>query len=327
MATKEETLQYVQTLGELQVVTKEELIAAFDTGKGVRADHTLIKKLDIAEILYYIGGAIVFLGITILLAQNWSTLSFSTKVLATLGTGIAAYFAGLVFNKDVRTEAVGSAFFLISALVMPVGLYVVFDKAGLDMNSSGTHSLISGILLGAFLLSYALSRKNVFLLFSILFGTEFFFNLTSFMIGSGPYFDGWKFSEYRTLVVGISYMFLGYAFSKNEHAPLSGFLYGFGVLGFLGSAMFLGGWKPNQNVFWELIYPVLIFGTLFLSVYVKSRSFLTWGTIFLMMYILKITSEYFSSGLGWPLALVIAGLAMIGIGYLSLSLKNKYFSA
>jgi len=45
-----------------------------------------------------------------------------------------------------------------------------------------------------------------------------------------------------------------------------------------------------------------------------------------MAYILKITFEYFSSGLGWPLALVIAGLAMIGVGYMSISLKKKYLS-
>ena len=77
-------------------------------------------------------------------------------------------------------------------------------------------------------------------------------------------------------------------------------------------------------MFWELIYPGLVFGTLFLSVHVKSKAFLTWGTLFLMAYLLKITSEYFSSGLGWPLALVLAGLMLIGTGYMSFSLKKKY---
>ena len=43
-----------------------------------------------------------------------------------------------------------------------------------------------------------------------------------------------------------------------------------------------------------------------------------------MFYILKITSEYFTEGLGWPLALVLAGLAMIGVGYVSLSVSRKY---
>ena len=327
MATKEEVLQYIKTLGEQKVVSKEELDAAFDSGSGIKTDVVLTKKLGIAEILYYIGGAIVFLGISILLWQNWSTLGFGTKVLATLGSGIAAYFVGLLFSRDERTETVGSAFYLISALVTPMGLWVVFDNAGFDASSYGTQSLISGIMLGTYLLSLLVFRKNVFTLLSILSGTWLFFSLTSFMVGGGPYFDDWKFYEYRVLVAGIAYMLLGYAFSKNERAPLQGFLYGFGILGFLGSALTLGGWEPNQNVFWELIYPGLIFGALFLSVHIKSKSFLTWGTLFLMAYILKITSEYFSTGLGWPLALVIAGLAMIGVGYMSLSLKKKYLTA
>jgi hypothetical protein len=327
MATKEEVLQYVRSLAEQKVVTKEELEAAFDSGTGIKTDVVLTKKLGIAEILYYIGGAIVFLGIAILLAQNWSTLGFGTRVLASLGAGIAAYFVGLLFSRDERTETAGSAFYLISALVTPIGLYVVFDNAGFDASSYGTQTLISGIMLGTYLLSLLVFRKNIFTLFSILFGTWLFFSLTSLMVGDAPYFDDWKFYMYRVLVAGVAYILLGYAFSKDERAPLKGFLYGFGILGVLGSALALGGWEPNQNVFWELIYPGLVFGALFLSVHIKSKSFLTWGTLFLMAYILKITSEYFSSGLGWPLALVIAGLAMIGVGYMSLSLKKRYLSA
>lgn len=326
MATKEEVLQYIKTLAQQQGVSKDEIVAAYDEGSGIKTDQVLTKKLAIAEILYYIGGAIVFLGIAILLAQNWSTLGFVTKVLATLGAGVAAYFVGLLFSRDEKTETVGSAFYLISALVTPMGLYVVFDNAGFDVSSYGLQSLISGILFGTYLLSYIVFRKNIFTLFSILFGTWLFFSFTSFLIGSGPYFDDWKFSEYRMLVAGLAYVLLGYAFSKNERAPLSGFLYNFGILGFLGAALLLGGWAPRQNVFWELIFPGLVFGTLFLSVHIKSKDFLVWGTIFLMAYILKITSEYFSSGLGWPLALVIAGLSMIGIGYMSLSIKRKYLS-
>ena len=91
--------------------------------------------------------------------------------------------------------------------------------------------------------------------------------------------------------------------------------------------MALGGFQPNQDAFWELIYPVIIFGALFTSVYIKSKSVLTMGTIFLMIYILKITAEYFSTGLGWPLALVIAGLMMIGAGYMSITIKAKYMLA
>jgi len=327
MSTKEEVIQYIKNLAEQKILTKMEVNSAYDAGSGIQTDVVLSKKLGISDPLYYIGGAVVFLGIAILLAQNWSTLGFVTKLLATLGAGIAAYFVGVLFSRDERTENVGSAFYLISALVIPMGLYVVFNNAGYDAGSYGSQSLISGILFAMYISSYFVFRKNIFTLFSIIFGTWLFFSLTSAMVGSGPYFDAGRFYEYRILVAGLTYILLGHAFSKNARSALSGFLYSFGILSFLGSALALGGWEPNQNVFWELIYPGLIFGTLFLSVYIKSKSFLTWGTLFLMAYILKITSEYFSGGLGWPLALVIAGLAMIGAGYMSISLKKKYLTA
>ncbi|MEK7180579.1 MAG: DUF2157 domain-containing protein [Patescibacteria group bacterium] len=326
MANKEEVLGYVRMLAEQKIITKKELTEAYDSGSDIKTDFVLTKKLGIAEILYYIGGAIIFLGISILVWQNWSILGFVTKVLATLGSGIAAYFVGLLFNKDKETDVIGSAFHLISVLVMPVGLWIVFDNAGFDANSFGSQSTISGILLGTYLLSYFVFHKNIFTLFSTLFATSFFFSFTSFITEGGVYFNDWKFYMYRVLIASIAYILIGHSFSKNERAPLSGFLYGFGILGFLGAALMLGEWKPSQNVFWELIYPGLVFWALFLSVYLKSNSFLTWGTVFLMLYILKITSEYFSSSLGWPLALVIAGLGMMGAGYMSFALKRNYLS-
>lgn len=324
MATKEEALQYIKTLAQQQVISRDEIVAAYNEGSGVKTDQVFTKKLGIAEILYYIGGAIVFLGIAILLAQNWSTLNFETKVLATLGAGIAAFSVGALFSGEEKTETIGSAFFLISALVMPIGLAVVFDHIGFDIGSWELQSLISGILFGSYLLSYFVFRKNIFSLFGIIFGTWLFFSFTSFLVGNNPQFADANFFEYRMLVAGLTYILLGHSFSQNERAPLTGVLYGFGILGFLGAAFALGGWEPRQSILWELAFPFLVFGVLFISVNLKSSAFLTFGSLYLMGYILKITTEYFSSGLGWPLALVLAGLSMIAVGYMSLSLKKRF---
>src|SRR3989338_8063400 len=117
MATKKEVFQYIETLAKQKIITRHELNLAYDSGSRVKVDAILTKSLGVSEILYYIGGAIVFLGIAILLAQNWSTLSFETKVLTTLGTSVFAYFIGVYLSRDGQTETVGSAFHLISALV------------------------------------------------------------------------------------------------------------------------------------------------------------------------------------------------------------------
>jgi hypothetical protein len=326
MITKEEASQYIRAIARDKILTKAEVDFAWDTASIVKSEAVLTKQLGIAEILYYIGAGIVVLGISILLAQNWAALSYTTQVLATLGSGIAAYLAGLAFDRNQKTESVATAFHLIAALVMPIGLYVVFTNAGLDIASYSTQTTASSILFVAYLLSFLVFRKSIFVLFTILFGTWLFFSLTSTMVESRSIFDSLDFLEYRIIVASLAYLLIGYSFSQGKYAPLSNFLYSFGIFGFLGAALALGGWSPSQNIFWELAYPAFVFGALFLSVHLKSKAFLMWGTLYLMAYILKITSEYFASDLGWPVALVIAGLGMIGIGYMSLSLKHKYLA-
>ena len=322
MVTKEEVLQSIKELASQNYIKKEEILSAFN--QGVKLDESATnKKLGIAEILYYIGGAVVFFGIAILIGQNWNTLNTLTKILSTLGSAVVAYFVAVLFGTRKKSEKIGLAFHLIAALVMPMGLYVTFHEAGFNINSSGMQSLISIILLGVYLLSLIVFRRDIFILFSVIFGTWLFFSFTNLMVSDNPVW-GMDFFYYRALIVGLAYMFLGYYFSKSNRSSLTGFLYGFGILGFLGAAMALGGWKPDQKLFWELIFPVLIFGALFSSVYLKSKAFLTFGTIFLMAYIAKITAEYFSGSMGWPLSLVVIGLLMIASGYLFIYMKNKY---
>jgi len=323
---KEELLQQIRSFATQKLITKEEISLAYDEGSEHSKAWSFGRKLGIAQILYYVGGAIVFLGISIFVWQTWGTHGIVTKILATLGSGVAAYIVGVLFSRDEKLQTVGSAFYFVSALVMPIGLYVVFDNAGFDAGSYGTQSLISGILFATYLVSYLVFRKDVFTLFSIIFGTWFFFSFTDFIVGGRPHFSDLKFFEYRALAAGLTYILLGYSLAQDKKA-LAGFLYSFGILGFLGAAFALGGWLPDRNVFWELVFPGLAFGAILSSIYLKSRSFLVFGSLYLMGYILKITHEYFTSGLGWPFALVLAGLMLIVVGYISFYLNKKYISS
>ncbi len=320
---KDEVLRQVRSLAARQLVTRDEVVDAFDAGVGGDADVEVTRQAGISHILYYVGGAVVFLGISVLVWQHWSTLGSATKIIATLGSGIAAYLAAAFLIRQERLEAAARAFYFIAALVMPLGLHVTFDIAGLDTGSDGVQSLVSGILFVTFFLSYVVYRKTVFTLFSILFGTWLCFSMTDLLAG-GRF--GWEFSAYRVLGTGWVYALLGHAFTQTPHRALTGALYGFGACLFLGAALALGDWKPNQNWFWELSFPGLVFGVMFLSVYLRSKAFLTFGSIYLMAYILKITGEYFAESLGWPLALVLTGLGLMAIGYLHFNLKKKYLS-
>jgi len=301
------------------------VLRAFEHSGPKRSDIAT-HRIGISEILYGIGGAIVFLGIAILIGQNWDTLGNGTKILATLGSGVASLIVGILLGREEKLGGVSQAFYFISALVMPTGLTITLDIAGYAIYDTGSQSVISGILLATYLLCYFLFRKNVFLFFNVIFGTWFFFSFTSHLVGGNPIMKDWDFFEYRTLLTGLTYMLLGYSFSETDKRGLTGALYGFGVMAFLGAALALGKWEPNQNIFWELLFPGLVFSIIFLSIHLKSKAFLTFGSTYLMAYILKITAEYFKDGLGWPLALVLAGFLLIGVGYYSFYLNKKYIT-
>ena len=325
MAAKEEALEQIRLLAAQRVITKDELTAAYDAAVAQAPRAEDVRHAGISHILFYIGGAIVFFGITVLIWQHWARLDDATKVLATLGSGVASYLAGMLLGRHERYESASNAFYFISALVNPLGLHVAFQVNGIDPNTPAMQSVISGILLLTYLLSYWTYRKTLFTLFNVVMGTGLFFSFTNYLVWSHPVFD-WRFSAYRVLATGLAYAFLGYALSDTRQRSLTGALYGFGAFLFLGAALALGDWKPHQNMWWELAFPGLTFGVMFLSVHLRSRAFLTFGSLYLMVYLGKITSEYFADSLGWPLTLVLTGLGLIAIGYVHVSLQRKYIA-
>ena len=196
MATKEEVLQHIKELAKSDFIKKEEILKAFD--EGARKENEDSKKLGIAEILYYIGGAIVFFGIAILVSQNWNTLNSFTRIFVTLGSSVVAYFAALLFGSKKKTENVGIAFHLVSALLMPLGLYIAFHEAGFVMTGNGIQALISFILFIVYILSLIAFGRTIFIFFSILSLPH---------IGNRPdlYFFGLLFfTRQKSLFVGIS---------------------------------------------------------------------------------------------------------------------------
>lgn len=321
---KNTLLEQIRLAAGQNIITKDELMNAFDAGLGVKKDSALIKHLNVAEILYYIGGLIVFTGIIILVYQHWSELNSFSRIGVTVGSAIAAYISAAIFTKYEKYEPLSHVFFLISALLSPVGISIFIHETKISLSSVETHLAISSILLTLYLSSYYIFRKVLFIILNIIFATWLFFSFTEWILNGSPAIALFHLNEYRFLLTGLSYISLGYFFSKRDEYALSDALYAFGVIGFLGAAFALGGYSPRQDIFWELIFPVLNFSVIYLSVHLKSRAFLTFGTIYLIAYICKITAEYFSKSLGWPLSLVIAGLAIIAISFVSLNLNKNY---
>lgn len=324
---KQEFLKTIRASLERGVISRSDLIELSDTavpldgkGMGEKASH-----LGMSEILYYLGGLIVFVGIAIFVGERWQTLTSAVKVLATLGAGIVLYVSAILLSQYRSLERATIGLHLAAALLIPGGIFVALDAANISI-TLGISTLVSLVLFAFYLSTYFMYKKNLFLFLSILFGTGLYFLFTDYLLGERPIFYNTDFNLYRGLVVGLAHMFFGYEFSRqpNRAPSLVGFLNSIGTIIALGTAFALMGPQADKNIFWELIYPALALGVIFLSIKVKSRAYLVFGTLFLMGYIFKITADYFSDSIGWSLSLVLLGFAFIAIGYLSFTLNKKY---
>jgi len=324
---KQELLESIKQLSHDNQLSRDELIAAYEEGQGMSTITTPSgRRFALTDILYYLGGVIVALGLIVLIAQNWSYLTTATQLLVTLGAGIAAYSIGVLFSQGQHESRLANPFFLISGLILPLGIGIAFHKAGYNTSTSLNQSLIALLLFAVYAASTFFFRKTIFTIFTFIFGTFLFFSFTSYLAVGSPFLLEWNFWPYRILAVGASYLLLGHYLSHTTQRRLSGVLYSLGSLAFFGAALWLGGWKPEQNMLWEGLFPLLVCGGIGLSIYLKSRSILIFSSLFLVGYILKITSEYFSDTIGWSVSLVIVGLSLIFTGYLTFYLNKKYLS-
>lgn len=322
---KQELLQELALKLESGDLTQSEIMQVISVSSDrVTGDSKSASRLS--AVLYFIGGSVVFLGMVFLIAQEWNGFSSAMKIFVTLGSGIAAFVVGVLFANQERLGAAGPAFFLIAALLMPGGLFVTFDEFGINIDTTLVQIQITGILLATYLAAYLLMRRNVLLTFALVFGSWLFMASMDFMVRGVPWFDHWRFFSYTILMLGVAYMLLAYSFSDTQRSVLSGWLYSFGAIGFLSAGLALGGWKPSQSMFWESIYPGLVFAIIFLSTHLKSKALLVFGSLALGVYLTKITAQYFSDSIGWAFALVIIGFLLMGVAYLAVRLNRRYVS-
>jgi hypothetical protein len=327
--TKETLLRELIKALRAGTVTRHEVESAMDDAEESRGrEASLIlphRSLNMAEVLSAVGGTIVFLGICILVGQNWDILNPPARVLTTLGGALVAYVTGTLFSMQPgpRMRLAAQAFFLVVGLTLPIGIAVTFHEAGFMVGTSGMQTTTALLLTAFHVCSYLALRKQVFAFFAVAAGVWLVYAFTAWMLRGAAGLDIAKIMEYLTLGVGASGILLGYGWRSGELRGMTPLMYAAGLIGFLGAALALGGYAPNQNVFWEVLFPALALWAVFLSSHLRSSVFLAIGSLYLMADILKTTAEYFSDSLGWPFALVIAGLGLIGVGAFTWRMNHR----
>jgi len=330
MQNKDEILNSIKIASQNNTLTQEEIVNAYNSSilnKTSNNNSFINKKVSYSEILYFLGGIVVSLGITILIYQNWYSLNWLTRVIFTIGFSVISFILGYFLTKKNKTKTLGLTFYFLSALIAPIALMVFLYLLGIQDNTIEYRILISSLILATYITSYLFSKKDMFLMFSIIGGTWLYFNLTNFFYLNNLQTFNSTFYIYIYLLLGLIYTILGYIFSKTITIKSSSeLLYNLGCVIILSATFILSGKHSDLSIFWEIIYPFIIAVYVFLSIYIEKISFLSWSTLFLMIFIFKITSEYFSKGMGWPLTLIISGFLMISIGYMSITIRKKFLN-
>lgn len=313
-----------QVLSELSVliesgqINKTQVLELFKDKQPTEAEQS---KVNLQTLFYVLGAFIVIVGIVVLIYQFWGDMDQIAKVLLTLGSAISAYSIGYYLHNQEKTKELGLAFLTISLVTYPIGIGTTLDLVGISAIKMSGLTIISAVLFIIYFASYFAFKTWLFLPFVVAAGSSVFITFTNLLFENtlAPK----HFNEYRGLVLGITYIALSYYFSLVRKPSMVSIMYFLGFILFLGASIVLTGFKPNINLFWQFAYPFLLVLTFYISVILKSKEILIVGTIFTFVEILKLTSEYFSRTLGWPIALIIAGLVIMGVGYFSFEVNKR----
>ncbi|HPD82720.1 MAG TPA: hypothetical protein PLK85_02785 [Alphaproteobacteria bacterium] len=318
------------------------------------------------KILGYLGATFIFGGLCLLIAMIWGDLGSAARVLLSYGSGLCAFVSGYVFTKDDRYKNLSFPFYLISALLLPFGMFVFLHEYVGGNDSQLAVIIVFGILALQFTALFFKERGTVLLFFAYLF----------FYISIGAFLD--KMHIPRDLIgfiMGVSIITFSLYLDKTPHRIICPFWYVIGFCTYLAAVsnmmfdlnihgeiigitisltVMLLGWhfkKTDHNVlaptfyiigsigflyslfdlvkntpFLDLSFLAVAVSMMIMSVQIKNRALLIISTIAVIGFLGYFTDEYFADVTGWPIALIIFGFFLISVSHYALKLGRRISS-
>ena len=307
MSTKDDALQDIISLAKHNHISLDEIKYALEALPALTAKPT---PSTLSRLFGYIGGIFVFAGIGVFISMFWDDFGSAARVIVTLGSGLVAFMMAVACLYDTKFERAATPLFLIAALLQPTGILVMLQEY-----SAGGDAHYGMLFMAVFMLiqqgaTFWAKRRTVLAFSAILFGCIFFYTL----------FDLWTVSEKLIgMAIGACLMCIAYALNQSKHLAIAPFWYFVGAFILMWSVF-----EAVENTPFELAYLGLAALLIFLSTHVRSRSLLIVGTLSMLIYIGYYTAKHFANTVGWPIALVMIGVALIGMSALAVKLNNKY---
>lgn len=264
----------------------------------------------IVRALGYLGGTFVFAGIAAFIALQWDAMNSAARVIITLGPGIAACVLAVLSSRDARFDKAVAPLFLIAAVLEPTGLLVAFKEFGSGGDARLAALVTAGVVALQFGVVFSVLRQSMLLFLTVFFGTLFWW--TTFDLLNMD-------NEMGALVLGSSVLLAAIGVDRTPHSVITPSWYLFGGIGFL-----YGLFDLVERTPFEILFIMAASGFVYLSAAIQSRTLLLVATAAILAYTGWFTSEHFADSLGWPLALVLFGMLMIGLSALAFRIDRQY---
>jgi hypothetical protein len=307
MSAKQDALIEVVDIISRHGLTLDEISTALKGGKEFKADAA---GSILSRLFGYIGGIFVFAGLVIYVGMKWDDLNSMGRILLTLGAGFSTFILALVCTTDQRFEKAATPLFLIAALLQPTGIMVMlseYSHGGDPAHGLLFMNLVMAVQQGC---TFWAKDRSVLALSTIVFALGFFtvafdlMHLDHHLIGT---------------TVGASLTCVAWSLDHSRHKSIAPLCYFFGSMIFLSAAF---SWLRHTPI--EILFMGLACGTIFLSTVARSRTLLLVGTLALIGYIGDYIAEHFAHNLNAPLAVMLTGFLLIGLGVIAVKINNRY---
>lgn len=309
MTTKHEALEQILKIARAHGLTPSDIVTVFEEAS---FDREQSSGSLLGRILGYLGGTFIFAGLGVFIALNWDVMNSAARIIITLGSGISAFIMAIVASTDERYVKVRTPLYLMAAALQPTGILVAID----EYSSAGDWhhaALLTAGIMGFQQAAVFWQKRDTTLLFTTLVFALWFFGVALDFVNVK--------NELNALVLGASTLSLCVGLERTPHRGMTPFWY------LAGSILFFHGlFELVQRTAFELVFLAVACTGVFLSTYVRSRTLLIVCTIVILAYTGYFTAEHFQDSLGWPLVLVVLGLAFIALSAVAMRINKRYIS-
>lgn len=311
----------------------------------------------------YLGAIFILAGVGTYIGTFWQSMGSAMRVFMTLGVGyilLIVLVSALHENKYPRLIL---PLVLASAFTMTGGWFVLIHEVyphgdnwrAATLAVFGVMAVHQGALLGKYRLT-VLAFTSLFFVYGFMqvgldmLGVQFAYiavvlGASLFLVGTAleklPYrllaepalligtiwlnsglFDRIAFvssTSWAGLITGVCVMSAAFGLHKaGRYARLTDLGY------FIGSIMAYSGlFDLAHNTSFELAYLAVTASMLYACVVLQSRALLFTTVIAMLGFIGYFTAKHFANSLGWPVTLVLMGVAFLAVGTIAIRVKRK----